>query len=161
MLLISHRGNTNGKIVEENHPDLLKHVLNTTNYHIEIDVWYVKGKIYLGHDEPDYEVCRSFLDDKRFICHAKNYEALFMLNNTLLHYFWHEEDDFTLTSGNYIWTYPGKNLTTNSIAVQPEAKEEWWNWTKDCKDIAGVCTKYVKKFITETGPMSIGSTKKL
>ena len=25
-----------------------------------------------------------------------------------LNYFWHQTDDFTLTSHGYIWTYPGK-----------------------------------------------------
>lgn len=139
MLLISHRGNTNGKIVEENHPDLLMHVLNATNFHIEIDVWCIKGRIYLGHDEPDYEICRSFLDEKRFICHAKNYEALFMLNNTILHYFWHEEDDFTLTSSNYIWTYPGKYAGPNSIIVDNSP-------TPSKYSCYGICSDYVQKY---------------
>ena len=35
-------------------------------------------------------------------------------------YFWHQEDDFTLTSNNHIWTYPGKPYTPNTIIVMPE-----------------------------------------
>ena len=34
--------------------------------------------------------------------------------------FEHQEDDVTLTSEGYIWTYPNKQLTDNSIAVLPE-----------------------------------------
>ena len=75
-------------------------------------------------------------------------------------YFWHQEDDFTLTSSHHIWTYPGKDLTNNSIAVMPENSEEYWEYVKKL-DIFGVCTDYVEKFIDETRTMPIGSAEKL
>jgi hypothetical protein len=34
--------------------------------------------------------------------------------------FWHQNDDFTLTSKNYIWTYPGQPYTASSVIVMPE-----------------------------------------
>ena len=37
-------------------------------------------------------------------------------------FFWHQQDDFTLTNRGYIWTYPGKCITPMSIMVMPEWK---------------------------------------
>ena len=35
-------------------------------------------------------------------------------------YFWHQNDDYTITSKGYIWAYPGKKLNKNAIYVLPE-----------------------------------------
>ena len=71
-------------------------------------------------------------------CHAKNLEALkIMLSYSDIHCFWHQEDDVTLTSRGYIWTYPGKPLTENSIAVKPEKNNE------NVKKVLGICSDYV------------------
>ncbi len=43
-----------------------------------------------------------------------------MLKNKNIHCFWHQNDDFTLTSKNIIWTFPGKKLSLNSICVLPD-----------------------------------------
>lgn len=163
MKYIAHRGLIDGPNLElENNPEHITDVLYMS-YDCEVDLWKIKEEWWLGHDEPKYKVDEKFIGKQGLWLHCKNLDALLELSTRPIHYeyFWHQEDDFTLTSGNYIWTYPGKDLTTNSISVQPEADEAWWNWTKDCKNIAGVCTKYVKKFIAETGPMSVGSTTKL
>ncbi len=55
-----------------------------------------------------------------------------------VHFFWHQDDDVTLTSRGYFWTYPGKSLTTKSIAVLPEISEGD-NFNK----CAGICTDFV------------------
>lgn len=147
MKYIAHRGLFNGPDVNlENRPEQIKVAL-AKRYDCEIDVWKIKDEWFLGHDRPDYKVNEWFLHQQGLWLHCKNLDALYGLTNTHLNYFWHQEDDFTLTSRQYIWTYPGKHLTKNSIAVQPEARDEWWEWTLSCKDIAGVCTKYVDKFI--------------
>jgi hypothetical protein len=39
-----------------------------------------------------------------------------------------------------MWTYPGKELTSNSIQVMPE----WDN--KEHKNIMGLCSDYVEKY---------------
>jgi len=52
-----------------------------------------------------------------------------------IHCFWHQEDDVTLTSKGYLWTYSGKELTENSIAVLPEKKPD--------VEVAGICSDYV------------------
>ena len=60
MKLISHRGYINGpNKTEENSPE---HILNAINngYDVEIDVWFIDDKWYLGHDNPTYEIKYHF-----------------------------------------------------------------------------------------------------
>jgi len=40
-----------------------------------------------------------------------------MNSNKKIHYFWHQNDNFTLTSKNIIWTYPNQQTYDNSIIV--------------------------------------------
>jgi hypothetical protein len=50
MIIISHRGNLYGPDKEnENKPDQIQKVLNL-GYYVEIDVWFIDEKLYLGHD---------------------------------------------------------------------------------------------------------------
>lgn len=149
MKMIAHRGLTDGPDVNlENRPEQIELTLSK-GFDCEIDVWRIKNEWFLGHDRPDYKVSESFIGKQGLWLHCKNLDALLELSLCPIHYefFWHQEDDFTLTSGGYIWTYPGKELTSNSISVQPEARLDWWQWTKQCKNIAGVCTKYVNQFL--------------
>ena len=32
-------------------------------------------------------------------------------------YFWHQEDDYTLTSEGYVWVYPGKPLIKKDLTI--------------------------------------------
>ena len=78
--------------------------------------------------------------------HVKNAEAFDYLvshNKQQWNFFWHQEDDYTLTSLGYIWAYPGKKLTNNSICVLPERA----NYdTLSIQSSKGVCTDYVYKY---------------
>ena len=61
MILISHRGNRNGKNVDrENSPDYIQEALDE-GYDVEIDVWVKDDKFFLGHDEPEYTTDKEFL----------------------------------------------------------------------------------------------------
>jgi hypothetical protein len=147
MRLIAHRGNRNGPSNRENEPSYIEEAL-AAGYDVEIDVWFHQGGIWLGHDAPTYHVNPSFLKTPGLWCHAKNFAAL----NTLRicktkHYFWHQEDDFTLTSSGYIWTYPGKQLSRHSIAVMPELIGDV---NAIDKSIYGICTDYVSIVTHET-----------
>ena len=150
MKYIAHRGLFNGPDVNlENRPQQIEMALSR-GYDCEVDLWRIKNEWFLGHDIPDYPVDEEFLKQSGLWLHCKNLDALLEMSDRSenYEYFWHQNDDFTLTSNNWIWTYPGKELTRNSIAVQPEARDDWWAWTLTCKDsISGVCTKYVEKFI--------------
>jgi hypothetical protein len=133
MILISHRGNLNGKCDEENHPDHIDMAL-AQGFDVEIDVWKVLDEYYLGHDEPQYKVSMKFLKNEKLWCHAKNIEALYDMNKEGVHCFWHQTDDVTLTSKGYLWTYPEKGLTKNSIAVLPKEIDKNLNCYGVCTD---------------------------
>lgn len=163
MKYIAHRGLIDGPNSDlENNPE---HIIKTLsmNFDCEIDVWLLSDGWWLGHDKPQYIVNENFIGKQGLWLHCKNLDALLELSTRDIkyEYFWHQEDDFTLTSGQYIWTYPGKHLTCNSIAVQPEARLDWWTWTKSCKNIAGVCTKYVNQFLDPNCTVPVRSTEKL
>jgi len=142
MILISHRGNINGKIVEkENHPSYIDEAINL-GYDVEIDMWWVDGKTYLGHDVPQYEVDDEWLTERinKLWVHCKNIELLNWIRSTTLHYFWHEEDTLTLTSKNQIWAYPGKQPILGSIAVMPEINKD------NISLCIGICSDYIKNY---------------
>ena len=136
MVIISHRGYVNGPDeLVENNPEQIKNLLNK-NIHVEIDVWYDGERLYLGHDEPQHEVNLKFLQNNKLWCHAKNLSALEYMLLHSVHCFWHQKDDYTITSKGFIWSYPGKSLTPMSICVLPELKKQ------DYKTCYGVCTDY-------------------
>jgi hypothetical protein len=148
MKLISHRGNIDGpNSLQENCPEYIDFAIKL-GYNVEIDVRLEDHQFYLGHDEPQYYVPMTWLverKDKLWI-HCKNLKSLDILCSSPvdLHYFWHQEDDFTLTSRNYIWTYPGKNYTPKSIIVMPEWNNQNWNTLK-VSNCYGICTDYPDK----------------
>jgi hypothetical protein len=143
MIFISHRGNINGiNKNEENKPEYILHALSN-NFDVEIDIWYVNGSFALGHDHPSFFIDEKFLNNKKIWLHAKNIEALNQLNIRGLHCFWHQNDDVVLTSKGFLWTYPGKQLTKNSICVLPETLS---TFTYDC---AGLCSDFILKYYNE------------
>lgn len=122
MIYISHRGNLQGRdIKKENTIDQISLCLDM-NLHIEIDLWYEYNVFMLGHDKPQYKIDTDFLlqHKSNLWCHAKNSYALFKLREYNLHYFWHKDDDYTITSNGFIWSYPGSELNHGCIAVMPE-----------------------------------------
>ena len=113
MKFIAHRGNLRGKNAgKENQPDYIDKAIEG-GFDVEIDVWRLDEKWYLGHDEPTYEIELGWLFDRSddLWCHGKNLEALYdMIHYPKLNCFWHQEDDYTLTSHGFIWTYPNKQI---------------------------------------------------
>ena len=121
MYLISHRGNLEGPKAEyENSIKYINHAISK-GFDVEIDVWFYKNNFYLGHDEPQYLIKEDFLVNSKLWCHAKNFTALSKMKaNKNIHYFWHQKDDYTLTSNNFVWCYPGKLKGKECIDVMPE-----------------------------------------
>ena len=144
MVLISHRGNINGKNESfENSVPYIKKALDL-GYNVEVDVWFTDG-FYLGHDEPKYKIDVGFLQRKELWCHAKNLEALAeMKKYSNIHCFWHQNDDYTLTSEGFIWTFPKKSLYYDSICVLPELGHD-----DDINDCYGICSDYIEKYKNE------------
>ena len=146
MKFISHRGNIEKKIVnEENKPEKILYCLKS-DYEVEIDIWLENERLFLGHDKPQYEINKKFiLDHSNMLwCHAKNLNALrFMLLYKEINCFWHQNDDYTITSYGIIWCYPGKNLSKNSIAVMPESVNYATEQLKQCY---GICSDNIELY---------------
>lgn len=140
MILISHRGNVNGpEPKSENNPNYILSALKL-GYDVEVDVRFYKGYLYLGHDEPQYRISSKFLKNKKIWCHAKDIESFESLKRIESIYFWHQNDDYTLTSNGYFWTYPGKRISKNSIYVQfGKIKIKNLN-------CAGICSNYISDY---------------
>ena len=102
----------------------------------------------LGHDAPDYPVTWWWLAGRAnyLWIHCKDITTLHQFSNATngYNYFWHQEDDFTLTSKQYIWTYPGKPYTNRSVIVCPEWHGPEWNSLR-VVDCYGICTDFVEK----------------
>jgi len=150
-ILIAHRGNMEGPSPEyENRPNYITGGLAAYTWlHCEIDVWVIGGEFFLGHDAPQHRVNEEFLINARLWCHAKNLSALErLLNNPLTHCFWHQEDNFTLTSRGYIWTYPGQILADKSIWVLPEATNFEYCYEATPKHV-GICSDFIRQYHKE------------
>jgi hypothetical protein len=140
MILISHRGNINGKNLKlENNPDYIIKALSL-GYNCEIDLRYIYGHLFLGHDKKEYEIDQEFIKADNLWIHCKSIETLEYLKHIKFNgeYFWHQYDDVTLTSNGYLWTLPGKYLTKYSIAVLPEVKK-----FENIEKCYGICSDYV------------------
>lgn len=150
MKYISHRGNTSGiNLSLENTPDYIESAINK-GFDVEIDLWYNKfdENFYLGHDEPKCKVDWFWLakySDKLWV-HCKNIECLLYFSTSAgaFNYFWHENDSYALTSKNYIWTYPGKSYTPNSIVVMPEFFMKGNLNDVKVLNCFGICSDYVE-----------------
>ena len=147
MILISHRGNIDGKKPHlENQPEYIDEAISL-GYDVEIDIWGIDGELFLGHDEPQYPTDFDWLKERssNLWIHCKNIDALLYFTDIdysleLFNYFWHETDTVTLTSENWIWAFPGKQPINGSIAVLPEI------YNDDVSDAAGVCSDYIEKY---------------
>ena len=141
-ILISHRGNLLGKKPElENTPVYIDAAL-AQGFKCEVDVYSYDDKLYLGHDHAQIETSVDYLQQDGIIAHAKNLNALSAMLQVNIHCFYHHNDDYTLTSRNWIWAFPSKpgTLEHPCIAVLPE------NYTTDVTNFDGVCSDFIAQF---------------
>ena len=143
MKLIAHKGNVNGPDPsKENTPEQIEWCIDN-GYDVEIDIRYNpdKDKFYLGHDEHQHEVNWWWLAGKsaRLWIHCKDLTTLheFTANTSGYNYFWHQGDDYTLTSKGQIWASSGKPYKDDTVIVveNPEDVKEY--------DCYGICSDYV------------------
>jgi len=139
MIIVSHRGNTNGcDPLLENTPIHIKNALKNHGILVEVDVRIINGYAYLGHDGPNNLVDRSFLSNKRLILHAKDLATADLLayDGNRYHWFYHTDEDVVQTSYGWLWSHNGNHLK-NGISVvagryaPPEGREK------------GICTDYI------------------
>jgi len=120
MILIAHRGNYQGRNQErENTPLYIEEAIEA-GFDVEVDVWLIDKQLYLGHDFPRDKIEVSFLERPQIWTHAKNlvcYVSLY--NNSKVHVFWHNKDDFAITSKGLKWALTGV-VTHDGVVVMPE-----------------------------------------
>jgi len=143
MLLISHRGNI-ASINEqkENSPDYIIWAISL-GYYVEIDLFVIEDNLFLGHDKPTYKIDSDFLNNEKLFVHCKNKEALLFMSkaNMSSEYFWHQNDNYTLTSKGRIWTYTGEDLIQGSICVMPENHSY-----SDISMCYGICSDVIEHY---------------
>lgn len=148
MRIIAHRGLINGPNDElQNRPEKVMEALSL-GFDAEIDVWFDRGRWYLGHDGMDHEVPLSWLMTERLWIHCKNIPAFYNLRRLAnrVNFFYHDSDKIVLTSNGDVWTYFGLPETKDpqAICVMPEVTYTW----EDIKLMvrsgqwAGMCTDW-------------------
>lgn len=154
MLLISHRGNISGKnFKRENSQPYIQEALDA-GYFVEIDIVFNGGKYYHGHEwggckgevDPDF-LSRNY---QKLLIHCKDKESILFCAENLspLNYFYHDRDEFTLTS--YMWiishsrvadqiAFNDDDFVAGTICMLPEkfglSKESLKNCPGICSDI--------------------------
>ena len=143
MKLIAHKRNINGpNPAIENNPEQID-VCITAGYDDELDLWWdaEERKLWLGHSERQYEITWWWLAGRsnHLWIHCKDCPTLheFTTNTSGYNYFWHQGDDYTLTSKNYIWSSPGKPFTSQTVMVIENVED-----VKEY-DCYGICSDYV------------------
>jgi len=150
--LIAHRGNTEGRKPEhENSPDYIDQAIHL-GYDVEVDVWALDGVfgLWLGHDEPKCFKPFNFFEDRiqHLWVHCKCPRSLYLMREYLpsMRYFFHQTDDYTITSWQDIWCYPGKHAYgSHAIVLLPEQWMPLEEFPKYCErtNAAGVCSDFV------------------
>jgi len=144
MKLISHRGNLSGPNPEtENTPEAVDGALRL-GFDVEVDVWVVGEKLFLGHDFPSLEIEESWVNERRQFLwiHCKNADALSYFVKRDCNCFFHDVDAYTLTLDGYVWAYPGMPASGEKcIAVMPEYITNLADF--DSSKYFGVCSDHV------------------
>lgn len=144
MILISHRGNIDGRLPNlENSPDYIDAAIEM-GFDVEIDVRLINGNLWLGHDTHEYKITTDWLINRSdyLWIHCKDMVTLnyFTEYAESYHYFYHANDDATITSGGFNWVHPNIQPIDNGIAVLPEIH----NW--DVSNCLGVCSDEILKY---------------
>jgi len=141
MKLISHRGNLTGpSAADENLFEYVCHAV-AEGFDVEVDVWVEGPEIFFGHDGPITLISKHQLDSIAPYAwfHSKNPEAFEFLTVRGYHTFWHNSDNYTITSRGYVWAFPGYPVFSNAVAVMPELVPGF----ELSKKAFGICSDYV------------------
>ena len=145
MKLISHRGNLNGSMFPlENTPKYVDIALK--KFDCEVDIWLKDGALFMCHDNPTERSQRVTIDfllerKSKLWVHCKNLEALSFMKQykKSLNYFFHNYDQYTLTSKGYIWANLEVPYNSDCILVEDGIKNI-------SKDVLGVCSDNIEYY---------------
>lgn len=145
MKLISHRGNYNGIRPErENKPSYIDTTLSM-GYDVEVDIRFIEGDFYLGHDTPDTKINEEWILNRKekiwFHCKDLYSAQQFKKMNSDIKYFCHSNDDFILTSTNHIWVH-NLNLNLDDSCIIPLLDEKSAK-SYDNQLVYAICTDHI------------------
>lgn len=125
--IYSHRGNLSGSEKNlENNPEYIQKALDyDPRIYVEVDVWFIDGSFYLGHDSPLHKTDKFYFFNKRILTHCKNTEAFIELSKySEVDCFFQEGDIISLSSSgkkifhsDYFLKNEIKNTGRNDIYV--------------------------------------------
>jgi hypothetical protein len=148
MIFIAHRGNLHGSNPNlENDPAYIDTAL-AAGFFAEIDIrkHSEKDLFFAGHDNRQYDLSLSWLEKRKqkLFIHAKDISTLsyFISRSDCREWnaFWHQKDEYTLTTSGLIWAYPGSSIDLNCICVMPELVEYH---KRDLEQCFGICSDNV------------------
>lgn len=146
--LIAHRGIIDGNYSgKENRVETIINAMNL-GYEVEVDVHLYENELWLGHDAPQ-EPLRLLLNESDLSnfyiwFHCKDSGSLDFFQRAYsasAQYFWHDKDEFTITSIGNVWTanlagcYPER-----TIVVAKNKSDALSQLETNC---FGICSPYV------------------
>lgn len=142
-VLISHRGNLNGRVPEaENTKEFIQAAIEH-GFDVEIDVRLIDGSLFLGHDAAEHPVELDWLLERKdsLWIHAKNFAALSYLLEFDFRIFYHQVEAHTIISNcGLIWSHNIAEANEKSIIPLLDLDSIR---TYDNKPVYGICSDFV------------------
>ena len=143
-IIIAHLGNISGRQPEkENQLKYLQAALDA-GYHICAEVVFQNGAFLLPSVVGLQYAPPAFFSKHRVWSRCHDADTLDALCNIGAHAFIAAESAATLTSHQFIWTLPPRELSPRSIAVYPELTDPDW---LDNYEPAGLCSNEPSSYI--------------
>jgi hypothetical protein len=145
MKLISHRGNVNGpQPHKENRPSYIDCAIRQ-GYDVEIDVTFLEGNFWLGHDTPDYKIELSWMLPRKdnLWFHCKDLLSCIKLLESHVDFksFCHRADPYVLTTTGHIWVHEFSDVINDKCIIPLLTREELLSQHKQFKPYA-ICTDF-------------------
>ena len=143
MKIISHRGNIRGPVLDkENRPSYIDCAIGN-GYDVEIDVRYLDGGLWLGHDGPQYKVDHNWLDKRKAYLwiHCKNLKAAMECQKYQA--FCHTQDDFIYTTTGKLWVHDLHQTIDRNVIIPLMGQQDIESFKSQTNQIPyGICTDY-------------------
>lgn len=143
-IIIAHLGNIGGRQPEkENQLKYLQTALDA-GWHVCAEVIFKNGSFLLPNVRGLQAAPPSFFSKQRVWSRCHDADTLDALCNIGAHAFLAGNAELTLTSHQFIWTLPPRELAPRSIAAYPELADPGW---LELYEPAGICTNEPTSYI--------------
>ena len=143
-IIIAHLGNIDGRQPERENTLKYVRAALAAGWHVCVDVQFVNGGFILPNDRGFDRAPPSFFSKQRVWSRCYNAETMDALCDIGAHAFFHTTELPTLTSAQFIWTLPPRELAPRSIAAYPELAYSGW---LDEYEPAGICSNMPARYI--------------